>query len=239
MDLKPLAVASCCVLALSLAACQDVARMLIEKPKEAPWKREILAAKIQPAETGELSQLLERAGMVPGVKAVAAVDILPGVAPFRQKTPYAIQLEGRAVDLTDGLLRGVSLGYFRAMEMRLLQGREFSERDDEHFVPVAIVGESYARKIWPTQNALGQRMSIHKNGLWATVVGVVQDGPDAQGTPELYFPLAQYVMHGQDVQSRPWFVVAHVSGDPKTVAPALSRAVGRDFQDLGTWLKKL
>ncbi|MFL6232425.1 MAG: ABC transporter permease [Thermoanaerobaculia bacterium] len=245
MDLKPLAVASCCVLALSFAACQDMAPMLVEKPKEeAPWKRNILAAKIQPSEAGqpptaELSQLLERAGAVPGVKTVEAVDILPGVTPFRQKTPYVIQQEGRPIDLTDGLLRGVSLGYFRAMEIRLLQGREFSAMDGEHFVPVAIVGESYAKKIWPRQSAIGQRMSLHKTGPWATVVGVVQDGPGAQGTPELYFPLAQYALHGQDVQSRPWFVIAHVTGDPKDVAPALSRAVGRDFQDLGTWLKKL
>jgi hypothetical protein len=69
-------------------------------------------------------------------------------------------------------------------------------------------------------------------------VGVVQDGPDAQGSPELYFPLAQYALHGQDVQDRPWFVVARASGDPKEVAPVLSRALGRDFQNLGTWLKK-
>src|SRR4051794_25953801 len=119
MNLKPLAVASCCALALSFAACEDVSITWGEKPKEAPWKRDILAAKIQPAETGELSQLLERAGALPGVKAVAAVDILPGVAPFRQKTPYAIRVEGRGADLTDGLVRGISRGYFRVMEMRL------------------------------------------------------------------------------------------------------------------------
>ena len=46
MDLKPLVVASSCVLALSLAACDDFANVLIEKSKEAPWKRDILAGKM-------------------------------------------------------------------------------------------------------------------------------------------------------------------------------------------------
>jgi hypothetical protein len=213
--------------------------MLIPKvQEEEPWKRDILAAKIQPSEAGELSHLLERAGAVPGVTAVAAVDILPGVAPFRQKTPYAIRQDGSSVDLTDGLLRVVSPGYFKAMSIRLLHGRELSASDNEGFPPVAVIGVSCAKKIWPQQDALGRRVSFRKAGPWTTVVGVVEDGPGAQGTPEIYIPYRQVALQGQDVQSLSWFMLARITGDPKTVAPALSRAMRHDFQGLGAWLKK-
>src|SRR5690606_36456529 len=43
----------------------------------------------------------------------------------------------------------VSPGYFRAMGVRLLRGREFNERDDERGVPVVIVSRTIAERLWP------------------------------------------------------------------------------------------
>ncbi len=245
MDLKPLAVASCCVLTLSFAACRDVARMLASKPKEEePWKRNVLAARIQWPKTGlrqtvELSQRLNRAYAIPGVAEVAAVDILPGVPSSRQKSPLVIRLEdGPTLNLTGGLLRVISPRYFRVMDILLIRGRPFTEGDYEGRPAVVIVDESYAKRVWPGQDPIGKRMLLHNAGPWATVVGIVQDGPGSQGTPELYIPYTQGASYGQDVQSLPWFVLARIRGDQKAVAPMLSRAMGQEFQDLGTWLKK-
>jgi hypothetical protein len=244
MDLKPLAVASCCVFALSFAACWDAVRLLAPKAEEEePWKRDVLAARIQlPAAgsaSGELSRLLDRAATVPGVEAVAAVDILPGVTLLRQKSSLVIRHEDVPnLDLTDGFLRVISPGYFRVMSISLLQGRDFSMGDFEGSPPVVIVDAGYAKRVWPGQDPLGKRMLLYSAGPWATVVGVVQDGPNAQGRPELYIPYKQYASQVGGVRSLSWFVLARITGDPKAVAPALSRAMRRDFQDLGTWLKK-
>src|SRR5207247_5514423 len=43
----------------------------------------------------------------------------------------------------------VSPGYFRAMGIRLLRGREFTERDNRTAPGVVIVSQSVARTLWP------------------------------------------------------------------------------------------
>ena len=77
-------------------------------------------------------------------------------------------------------VEGVTPGYFRAMGIEVLEGRDFDERD---FAPgaaeVFIVNESLARRFWPGGSAVGKRMvggsSPPKDGRWRTVVGVVKD----------------------------------------------------------------
>jgi hypothetical protein len=237
MDLKPLAVASCCVFALSFTACREAPK------EEEPWQRNVLVARVQLPDTGprsmmELSRLLERADAVPGA-AAAAADILPGVVLYRQRGMLVITNEGGLpLDLKDGVFRVISPEYFKVMNIRLLRGRDFSVVDNAGSPAVAIVGESYAKRAWPSQDPIGKRMMLHSVGPRATVVGVVQDGPGDQGKLELYIPFTQCASYGQDIQRLPWFMLARTKGDPKAVAPALSRAVGQEFQDLGTWLKK-
>ena len=68
-------------------------------------------------------------------------------------------------------------GYFRAMGVRLLQGRFFSEEDGRRGTDVMIVSESVARKFWPGENPIGKRVDMllgAKQG-WQEVVGVVPD----------------------------------------------------------------
>ena len=48
--------------------------------------------------------------------------------------------------------------YFRAMDIRLLQGRLFDERDTAKSPPVVIVGQSLAARLWPGQDPIGRRM---------------------------------------------------------------------------------
>src|SRR5262249_19195164 len=140
----------------------------------------------------ELSRLLERADAVPGVEAVAAVDILPGVVLFRERGMLVIRNEGGLdLDLKDGFFRVISPEYFKVMNIHLLRGRGFSVVDYAGRPAVAIVGESYAKRAWPGQDPIGKRMMLHSVGPRATVVGIVQDGPGPQGTLELYIPFTQ------------------------------------------------
>jgi predicted permease len=63
------------------------------------------------------------------------------------------------------------------MQTRLVQGREFSEQDNEQAPRVAIVNETFARRFWPNESPLGKRFRF--GGTEAPlleIVGVAQDG---------------------------------------------------------------
>ena len=72
----------------------------------------------------------------------------------------------------------VSPDYFRAMGIGLLRGRPFSEQDDARAPRVAIVSRSVARRLWPSVDPLGRRISMEDHPQaadWITVIGVVED----------------------------------------------------------------
>jgi hypothetical protein len=71
-------------------------------------------------------------------------------------------------------------GYFRAMGIQLLAGRDFAPTDDERAPPVAIVSQQLARRLWPGERALGRRLRTYglpetdpSEPAWATVIGIV------------------------------------------------------------------
>ncbi len=187
------------LLALSTTACQDVWRHLAarnEKDQEA-WSRDVLAAEVRLTRTGraamELSQLLERAAIVPGVKQVAVVDVLPGATVLRHQVQ--IEREDSPSHLRPaGFVQVVSPGYFTTLKLDLRRGRFFSERDHEGSPPVVIVNESYAsyQGSSGSQDVIGRRVRIGGSaGSWLTIVGVVQDAPPDIHSAEVYVPLAQ------------------------------------------------
>jgi hypothetical protein len=99
-------------------------------------------------------------------------------------------------------LRIVYPGYFRAVGVALVKGRNFSAGDSEGAPRVVIVDEALAQRLWPRQEALGQRVRLvvgeteNANGPWLTVIGVVkhQSGgplePTTHGQMYLPYPAA-------------------------------------------------
>ena len=69
----------------------------------------------------------------------------------------------------------VTSRYFEAMNIKLLRGRIFDERDAAAASPSAIVSEETANRLWPRQDPLGKRLRLNldDDGRWRTVVGVV------------------------------------------------------------------
>ena len=116
-------------------------------------------------------------------------------------------------------------GYFRAMGIRLVRGREFTWADYDKAPPVAIVSEVVARQYWPGKNPIGKRLSIDYEGdkpVWRQIVGVVKDTKHDDLTdpmrPVIYVPLAQ--------SSFPFLVLAvRAHGDPGGLTAAVRRAV--------------
>jgi putative ABC transport system permease protein len=149
-----------------------------------------------PSRTVQFFQrVMARIEAVPGVRSVAASSAVPLISnessPFRvegveyatrQDFPYAEQPK-----VTDG--------YFRAMGIRLLSGRDFSESDVAGGEPVAVVSKGLANRYWPSSEALGKRIAI-TDRTWRRIVGIVNDvrndGLETSARPTIYIPFSQF-----------------------------------------------
>jgi len=171
-------------------------------------------------------KLLEKLEAVPGVAAAGAVDLAPLGSQFLAGD---IKVENGA-PIPGGYLverSCASPGYFRAMGIGLLRGRDFTPRDDAEGPRVAVVSQSVARHAWPGRDPIGQRISLAPHPSphdWLTVVGVVDDvrqfGPAAAPAAAVYRPLAQAV--GQTFGTEMTFV-ARTAIDPSLIAPTILR----------------
>jgi putative ABC transport system permease protein len=106
-------------------------------------------------------------------------------------------------DLSAEIIR-ISPDYFRVIQTPLVEGRSFTEADEDGKLPVVIIDEATARRYWwPDHDPVGRRLRIRlrfgQNPVnpWSTVVGVVKnvkhDGLDVDGVPHLYVPLNQFL----------------------------------------------
>lgn len=167
------------------------------------------------------TRTLARLADIPGVSAAGAVNWLPL---NRALIRGDFELDGGR-PIPKGLFvdkPAASPDYFRAMGIRLLQGRTFSERDTDDAPAVAIVSQSAARDLWPNEDPVGQRVSLENNPKprdWLTVVGVVEDVRQQNVTDQpdlaIYQPYQQV--------TRPFFL-SHVTYVVRTTASSASAA---------------
>ncbi|HEV2129761.1 MAG TPA: ABC transporter permease, partial [Longimicrobiaceae bacterium] len=115
-------------------------------------------------------QLRERLEAVPGVEAVSYARVVP-LTGMQMVTLLHIGGESRG----DADFNVVSGEYFRTLQIPVVRGRGFDERDREGSPPVAVINESAARQLWPDQDPLGQLFSDAPGGEPFQVVGVVPD----------------------------------------------------------------
>jgi predicted permease len=146
-------------------------------------------------------RMLERMSQEPGVveASVASTYPLNPAGITHGPNNIAIQLEGRPRDDTQPAAqidpRAVSPGYFRILGIPLINGRMFTDADDEKAPRVAIVNEAAARGRWGAEDPVGKRVSFNNGETWITIVGVVsnvkQYGLGKEPTEEIYSPVAQ------------------------------------------------
>lgn len=144
--------------------------------------------------------LRPRLASIPGIQTVGLVQVLP-LAPKSQSTvPFTRpdQPPARRDDTPWANYRIVSPGYFRAMGIPLVDGRDFAEEDNQDRQPVAIISVILANKYFPDRSPIGQRLTIDDTDTEsrsAEIVGVV--GPVKQSSLEMparadiYLPLRQ------------------------------------------------
>ena len=136
-------------------------------------------------------QLLDGLAQIPGVITVAAASHLP-LSDVRQIGFRLEHAAGNDYHWAQNSL--VSPGYFRAMGISLLQGRDFNQQDLPQSSPVAIVSETFAKEYFPGQNAVGQRFQWGDREFF-TIVGIAADvrisALDADPPPMIYDSMFQ------------------------------------------------
>jgi putative ABC transport system permease protein len=134
-------------------------------------------------------QTLQRIEALPGVKSAAATINLPLVGTWGMK--YVVPGHDYApLQIADNA--NITPNYFRTMGVPILKGRDFSDRDTTDGPKVIIISEALARKHFPNEDPIGQRINA---GGAREIVGVVGDvkprGLELEAKPQLYLPYAQ------------------------------------------------
>jgi putative ABC transport system permease protein len=131
------------------------------------------------------TQLLERLSTMPGVEAVGATTMIPGSG--MNINAFAIAGRERPKSLLESpyaVNRSILPGYFRALGIPLLSGRDFTLDDVIGKPKVVIVDQSFVEKWFPGQDPIGQRINngeYDKADDWLTIIGVVGTVPQRLG----------------------------------------------------------
>lgn len=184
-----------------------------------------------------LDEVLRRVSAIPGVEAAGITDALPlgrnrtwgarakGVVYERGRAPIAF-------------VRITTDGYFAAMGIPILAGRDISPSDVRDSEPVIVINESMARALWPGEDAIGKYV-LNACAQERRVVGVVGDvrhlALEQPSGNEMYVPMRQCddrPTHDLVVRSAlpAGSLVASIREALRSVAPNLPAS---DFRPLG------
>jgi predicted permease len=166
------------------------------------------------------AQLTARLETLPQVKSAAVGYDVP-LTGFQASTTYTIAghpmlpLAERARSWLDR----VSEHYFAAMGIPLREGRMFNERDNEHAPNVCIINQSFAKRLFPDESALGKILLRGPDAeIKCQIVGVVADVKSANlnepAPDEIYVPFHQ-------VPQSVGTLIVRTDGDPATLQAAI------------------
>ena len=173
-----------------------------------------------------LQQIDDRARGLPGVETVTFADVSP-------LSGFYIIAAARAEGGASGdstartVVRGiVRPGFFSAIRVPILHGRDFTNQDGPSAPRVAIVSDGFARESWPGQNPVGKRISLaNETEPFLTVVGVAADimiaGPDDDTRPAIYVAQRQH----PEIKQLTMLVRTAGAGSAGALANALRREI--------------
>ena len=168
-------------------------------------------------------QLRERLAALPGVQGVASAEVPILVGSNSSSQISAPGVEKLPRDLRGSNLNWISTGYFSALGIPLVAGREFTLSDGPTAQKVAIVSQTMAKRFYPNQDPIGRTFKYGKDDLEPVIVGVVrdmnQDHVRANPVPFIYIPYAQ----DERVGVMTFYV--RTAQDPGLLAPLLRREV--------------
>ena len=177
--------------------------------------------------------VLDRLSNLPGVKATGAGSPLPfsggnGSASFL--------IEGHPTAPGSpapwGNIRYITPGYFAALRIPILRGRAFTGDDRLSTEKVAVIDEDMARRYWPHQDPIGQKIRPINESIWATVVGVVGNirfsqlaGEESSSGSVQRSGAGTYYFSMYQTNAPMGFITVRTSGDPASLAGTIRSAV--------------
>jgi predicted permease len=169
---------------------------------------------------------------------LARVRALPGVvsASTANSTPLGYYNNGDTVvvegyEIPAGqptpvsFYNSISTDYFKTMDIPMLQGRLFTDADDQNTQFVAIVNQAMAKKYWPNQDPIGRHFKIGADPNHSiAVVGVAKDsrysGMTGEINPYFYVPILQHYA-GNTLQS----LQVRTAAAPESMIPEVERVI--------------
>ncbi len=175
-------------------------------------------------------QVLTRVRALPGVRDAGYAGFLPFVM---RGIVWPVGVEGDPdadkPPVPNAVFRVITRGYLETMDLPILRGRGFGFQDTAESPPMAVVSESFAKRLWPDRDPVGLRFEF----LWPwmedvyTVAGVVTDikarGLERRTMPQVYVLHAQapgYLTH-----HAPKDLAVYADGDLESLVPALRRVI--------------
>ena len=178
----------------------------------------------------------EQVRALPGVKSAAGVMVLPmnnNEIDVSFEDPEHPAPEGQR---SNANLTPVTPQYFATMQIPLLQGRDFSDRDVENSEQVMIVNHAFADKFFPGESVLGKKLrpgagSGKPGGApWREIVGVV--GNVRLGVTDREMDPAMYLPSGQLNTWCCLYTVIRTSLDPTSLGANVQRIVSAFDKDI-------
>jgi predicted permease len=172
-------------------------------------------------------KIINRLSALPGVQSVA-ISGVPAISAGNWNSP--IDIKGYTPAPNDDfttLLNRVSSGYFRTLDIPILQGRAIEPRDTADSPKVVVVNQTLANHFFPHGDAVGHRFTVGDpsvKGEWE-IVGIARDtkygSPREDHRPMVYLPVAQ--LTGDDNYA--YVIQIRTAGDPAEAATAVRAAL--------------
>jgi predicted permease len=161
--------------------------------------------------------LQQRVAQIPGVRAAAFISLLP-----LQSSGWSafFNIRGRPGDPQRCELRYVTPGYFSAMGIPILRGRDFTGLENPKSELVILINETFARQYFPNEDPVGVALN---RGLIIGVVGDVrQSSLGVPPIPEVFYAVGQ---NFAQIRSQGSTLVVRAAGPPEGLVSAVRAAV--------------
>lgn len=170
-------------------------------------------------------QIIARAASLPGVQAASVGRLVPLSDSSNSNGPILKEGETLAPGSAgrNVLNNVVSAGHFKTLQIPILAGRDFDERDHKDSQRVVIVNERMAQVLWPGENAIGKRMFVGSpNNKPLEVIGVVKTGKyrALAENPRLYYYTPMEQRGSSDMT-----LMVRTDGDPRNLVGAIRKEV--------------
>jgi putative ABC transport system permease protein len=170
-----------------------------------------------------ITDVMDAMRAIPAVSEIGATSIIPNAFnnENRRFFPEGEDLQEHEAEFAQ--YRSADSGYFAAMKIPLIRGRQFNGSDRLDGPQVAIVSASLASARWGDVDPIGKRFKLAIDGPWITVVGVSGDVVHnwfVRQYETVYRPLSQTAPYSVAFTLR-------TVGDPNAMAGDLRRAVAK------------